>query len=440
MTVYLLYRLSGRSTDPYKTGYRVGKKIVKKNQNHWKKQMAKATETEPLEDVIKKVQAKIFDLGFSNETKDCEIKIETIDQKIKELKQDISALTTNLENQHQEDKRNLLSEISDLEKELARRQEEYRKLQQEQDNKAPIAQPDKQPKTLNRWGTLITAAKNQLSSALANVEMDILYYFYLGLAVLLFIGDFFITYAIFSDVLKVQVGSTITIGFIAVKSAYIFSAIIALVFVTLVDFLINYVEKRYRNSVHVINQLTLYAILGIGFLLLLAYVLVILVPVMKGHESVVIDALLRILFVPLVFAVGLILHKIRTEHRFNFIFTPFKIVLLPLAMIVFGILMVAELILHFVIGLFRSQKPRRADTLQELTLAKNTTELNTKLATHKSELEHLDRNFGNKKDTMITKINVQITSLEQQKEIQGSRLRLLRQGSDEAVATCLTIS
>lgn len=426
------------TTSYYRRGYRIGKRIVKSFYSKWSDQFLNSTS---IEDTLKDIQEQIFRIGLSSETKLYRDKILLFEAEKERVVDDAQERIINLKKEYQEDRTKLESKTEMLKEDLKKEEQELNTIRNQSTFEAKEEENSEQ--NINEGNNivmmcLIKSTHGIFLDSLKNLEADLMRYIYLLFVVVLFAGDYLITYFIFNDILKVQAGSVIVIGDFSVNSAYIFSGIAALVFVVLIDVFIEYIDKKDSTFASYANDIVKYTIAGIGLLLLTAYVLIIIVPAIEGFESRVIDILLRILFVPMIMAVALVIHKIRKGGGFGFLFTPFKIIIIPVVLIIEYFVFVLEWFGRKIMQSSNKSKELE-DSSQEQMKHRIISEITGKLNSCEnhisqlaSDLDSSIQNTENNKNNKISEVNISIDDL-------LSKIQFLRSGSDEAVVSKLKI-
>jgi len=242
-----------------------------------------------------------------------------LNNQVNSVKQELTERKEVIYKECQEKNRKIEESIRELKATLTTKEKGLSQLKTGENEKNEILKENHRIKNQNRhfFSELIQKIRGSLSETTQKLETDTLRYIYIVVIALLLAGDYYISYFIFSDVLRIQFKD----NQIAI---YIFSGIIALVFLVLIDraigFLNSSIFKKHLKKIQTVFSLV------IGLILLIVYFLLVSLSLIKENNIIVaLDALLRLLFVPLVIAVALTIRKVQKEHGFSFIFTPFKV-------------------------------------------------------------------------------------------------------------------
>jgi len=275
--------------------------------------------------------------------------------------------------------------------------------------------------------------KNLFGNIWGKLNSTFEFYGYLILALFLLAGDYFIVFQLFSDLLGVQPG--ITQIFI-----YIGSGIIPIVFVVLIGYLRSYASKKNKKNSSIAKKLALYSIAAISTLLLLVFVLIILTPLLEGKQIIIIDVILRLLFIPLVVAADLLLLEITSRNIgiFAMIIRPFALVTTFTVLVFAYIAYIVNTIYSYIHKFFEvSTNPTRKITLEEINIQKQVVIISKKINSKKQELVVLSESIESNEVHQVTVRDNEISQLENIINKLEDKTRTIRRASDSAVLNCL---
>jgi len=430
IALILLY-LFARSRSAYSRGYKVGKKVAKNYKEVFLAELRKLDSASELEEKLKSIQAQVFRIGFEREVEIYQARIREIDGEISELSE--KAPEVDSVNQ------------GDLDREIATTRERILKLEEEREeieealrdaeSAADAAQKEvrasiPRPSVEARSGVFVEKVRTSLNAAISLLSRSMPLYGYAFLAAALFLGDMYVVYDLFSDLISIQVGLPEGMAFIA-------SGVVALVFVVLVEFAYKAIKQKQKA---VLQQYMTYAAYVTGGLLFLGYMVIIILPALEGLESVMVDVLLRILFLPLIFAVCLLLEKIKEEGGgFNLIFNPLIIIVLFVTLIIGYFVHAIEKSSRKASHVNSLEEGTRKETLEERRLRTLRRTISQRITTAQEDVKRLVA----QRDGLVTKEKVAIKrdygqARRESKSFKQHLLELQR-GSDEAVIAHLQL-
>jgi len=382
------------------------------------------------ENKIKDIQASIFNICFSTEVNEINNKISELNDKIRNLKSE--EFTSDTENINERQK-TIEDEIETLEIKKEELEQELsdarvRANKEHQGSRKISDQLDSSNSQKN-----LSFIKNLFRNMWEKLDSTFELYGYLILAFFLLAGDYYIIFQLFNDFLKVQGG--ITTIFI-----YIASGIIPVVFVVLLGHIRLYATKQNKKNSLIAKKLALYSIAFIGVLLLLDFLLIILVPLLEGKQEVIIDVILRLLFIPLIIGVDLLLLEItnRNISIFAMIIRPFALAATFIALVFAYIAYIVNTIYSYIYKFFEvSTNPTRKITLAEINIQKQITTLSKTINSKRQELTVLSESIESNEVHQVTVRDNEIDHLENVINTLKDRTRTIRRASDNAVLGCL---
>ena len=421
---YALWRHGQKN--PYSIGYRNGKKIVRATQKQWMDALYKAPESKPFDITLKEVCDRVFDIGFAFQRKHHEVETAYIDAQMKRVEEEIRAREASLTAGYKSEIELLQSEALVHQKKIQQIEEEYVKQQREGAQSVQAIQ-EKAVKKQYFASWLAESVRDKLRSAGKYVERDALRYGYACIIVLLVAGDYYITYSIFNDFLKVSTRNSWMI--------FSVSGIAALVFLVLADFLFDYLEEQSAKNAKIFEMTQKYALVILGTILAVAYILIISVSLFTDSSaSRVIDAIMRLLFVPLVVAAAMMIRHIKKEWGFNFVFVPVRFVIFSIGFVIAYAILPFEAAVKGLYAYFAKRK-----------VAPIAYNLSAILKTERERLSGLENVIGTLQQKALqsasrleNEIYKAILPLQKKKDAMIEKFMALRKGCDEAVFTQLS--
>lgn len=298
--------LLGAYEGSYQQGNRLAGRVLKTFSNDWRKEFNAQTRL-PLEERLQNIQRRVFESSCGQVAKEYESQLKRQETKLVEICAEHKQKRSLLTNEINIYRTGLEKEMIFLEQSLKSKTNELMETRRRADSEhmehiRVLQAADHKKDSL--FASYVRSMRATLSGISGRVDKNVTLYGWLLVGTALFLGDYYITFNIFNDLLKIDTLPGFTV--------YIFSGVAALVFVALLELGIDHLENLKKKYAALVAQITWWVIGFLCLLLAVAYLLIIVVPVFHGRESQVIDALLRILFVPLMVGVALIIHRIRS--------------------------------------------------------------------------------------------------------------------------------
>src|SRR3989344_3168490 len=215
--VYFIWRYT--SKDPYSIGYRKGKKIVGIMREQLLSTLNSKASKKSFDERLKEVCERVFGVGFAFERSQHELDVKDIEFQIRRVEEELTTSKKALIGGYDSEIKIAKSEEPILRKRIEELEAEWMDTQKKEAEKLQQLQEQEV-----RGGYFMSELASNLKSLLKvsskKFETEILGYGYAALVALLLAGDFYITYSIFNDILKISVRNSAAI--------YIFSGTIAL--------------------------------------------------------------------------------------------------------------------------------------------------------------------------------------------------------------------
>ncbi|MDP3725680.1 MAG: hypothetical protein Q8R36_00605 [bacterium] len=426
--------LLGAYEGSYQQGNRLAGRVLKTFSNDWKKEFDAETHL-PLEERLQNIQRRVFESSCGQVAREYEGQLKKQETKLAEICAEHKQKRSLLTNEVNICRTGLEKEMMLLEQSLKIKTNELIETRRRADSEhmehiRVLHATDHKKDSL--FAGYVRSMRATLSSISGRVDKNITLYGWLLVGIALFLGDYYITFSIFNDLLKIATLPRFTV--------YIFSGVAALVFVALLELGIDHLENLKKKYAALVAQITWWAIGFLCLLLAVAYLLIIVVPVFQGREAQVIDALLRILFVPLMVGVALIIHRIRSlgGEVSRLIVDPFGalalVILIPCSWVV-SILESIGLSISY--GWRRYARSQRQLGPIELALAREIQMIQGQMQTkHKEQVRKLSLY-----ESSLLRFEKQVSALENKlhKEIKTlqDKILQLKRGSNNAVVTNL---
>ena len=422
--VYFIWRYT--SKDPYSIGYRKGKKIVGIMREQLLSTLNSKASKKSFDERLKEVCERVFGVGFAFERSQHELDVKDIEFQIRRVEEELTTSKKALIGGYDSEIKIAKSEEPILRKRIEELEAEWMDTQKKEAEKLQQLQEQEV-----RGGYFMSELASNLKSLLKvsskKFETEILGYGYAALVALLLAGDFYITYSIFNDILKISVRNSAAI--------YIFSGTIALVFLVLAEFFLEFIESQSSKNAELIELVQKYSISIIGAILLVAYILIISVSLFpENNASHVIDAILRILFLPLITAAALMVRRICKDFGFNFLLVPFEFVIFSIGLILSYIILPFEI---FAISAYSRIKFKRRLTPIENNIQSTLGQTRQKLLELEQGVAGLEQKILSSKAHLESEVIRVTFPLKQKKEEIAMHFKALKRGSDEAVYTQL---
>ena len=417
---YLFWRYLNQ--DPYSIGRRKGKRVVGTMKDQLLSILSSKASKRPLDERLKEVCERVFEVGFAFERAHYELEVRELDSQIKRIEEEVNTREKLLVNRYERGIEIARSEESVFKKRIEETESELAETQKKEAEKLQQLQ-----KQNIRGEYFMAQLANNLRGLLRlsakNFEIEVLRYGYALLVVLLLAGDFYITYSIFNDILKITIRGSVAI--------YVFSGVIALVFLVLAELFLEFLENQSLKNAKLTELVQRYSITIIGAIMIVAYLLIISVSLFpENNASRVIDAILRILFLPLITAAALMVRRIRKEFGFSFLLAPIKFIVFSIGLTLSYLVLPVEMIatsVHTKNKFRRSTTPIEKNILEVLTAERN------KFASLEQDIAVQERKILSSKSRLENEILSMTLPFKQKREKAISHFKALKRGCDEAV-------
>ncbi len=364
----------------HRYGYKIGKSVASRLKNQINNILTDTESKGTTPDRVKSIKDMVFQAGLSICIEDLDKRKDRLNDQVNSAKQELAERKEVISKECQEKNRKIEESIQELKAASTIKEKELSQLKTSENEKNEILKENHRIKNQNKYffSELTQKIRGSLFEATQKLEMDTLHYVYVVVILLLLAGDYYISYFILSDVLRIQFKD----NQIAI---YIFSGIFALVFLVLIDRAIDFLESSSIFKKH-LKKVQMVFSLVIGLILLAVYVLLVSLSLIKENNIIVaLDTLLRLLFVPIVIAVALTIRKVQKKHGFSFIFTPFKVILYLTLLILFNLMFIFGVIFDFISGYFQKEKLMGKSNL--IVIAEENQNIKTEIAQKQSLIE-----------------------------------------------------
>lgn len=419
--------------DDYRRGYVTGKRIVRSFKNDLQRQFSSLEGT--LEERMVNIQGQVFNTGFGNESFEAAEHVHMLDGRYTFIETKIGSVSKVVEEEFAHRRSELEKEIQRLESDLTEERVLLKNAQThaiDQHTATTTATSRSMVRGQSMLSDLIPKFQELLRDAGKHLESDLLAYGYTLIAILLLVGDGYIAYGLLNDFFSVS-GNPVL--------GYVGGALIALVVFVFFEFLLHHIDEEGGRNARKAEAMMRYALMVAGGMVLIAIVLMIIAPAMENKATEVFDAMFRVLLLPLAFLVALIVRKIRAdEGNFSFILTPFKVVILPILLLVVSALIVLDAVVAYIKNIIVSWfKKVRPTSTGEAVIIKSATEIEKKIAASKEELRNAGTLAERKKTSLRLELQSERTRVEQERKNITHKMQLLRNGCHQAVVNFLHI-
>lgn len=413
----LIYLLRWLGKNYIMRGYKLGKKITKASEYQLRSIIDNISDLDTFDENIKNISNKVFSAGFSPEIQNADEETENINSLIEKSKSEKEDRIIEIKHNYKDEREGLEKDLKEQEvlvenkrKELSQIQEKYmEKLDEMKKNHKEGEYTSEK---------IIDTLKKKFENISKNWSTNILRFGYFVLFLLFLLGDYLVTYKIFSDILSAQTGDNELL-------IYVGPGIIVLVFLMFLSFTLNSMTHR-----KLIRQFKKNMNITVGALLVIAYVLIVMVAVLPKSVSLI-DAILRILLVPLVVVAGLMLEYMRENFgSFSFLLIIPKILIFSIGIILTYILLPIESIIRTI----KNKNKFRKKVLPMEEAKRDSLQMErTRLSKIRSKLSQIDDNLRRKVLETENKYEAKEKQYLLRKREIKEKIERLRQGSTEAV-------
>ncbi|MSU74610.1 hypothetical protein EXS57_02415 [Candidatus Kaiserbacteria bacterium] len=425
MLVHLYLRSLAR--DDYRRGYATGKRIVRTFKEDLQRQFGSFQGN--LEERLINIQGQVFNAGFGKEVGGATDHIKGLDARYVSIETEIGSVSKVVEEQFAQRRSGLEKEIQNLEGDL----EKERSLLKDARTHAiseHSATATEASRSMVRGQSMLSDLtpkfQELLREAGRRLEKDLLAYGYALIAASLALGDAYIAFRLLNDFFSVSDNPML---------GYVGGALIALVAFVFFEFLLHQIDEESARNQRRADSMMRYALGAAGVMVLIAVTLMIIAPAMENKATKVFDAMFRVLLLPLAFLLALIVRKIRKdEGDFSFLLTPFKVVILPILLLLVRLLIVLEAIISYIKSILVSWfKAGRPTSTGEQTHIKNTAELEGRIVISKAELRDTGALSERKKESMRQELQSERSRIDDERKKIAHKIQVLRNGCNQAV-------
>lgn len=322
-------------------GHKIGKQVVNRFRSEFEKKLISPHSQKSMQERVEGIKDMVIQFGLSEYIKDHNQAVSSLEKQVETLKNELELKKTDINRSCNIKDQKLEKEAHELESKLKNKEEELFQLKREEDSKNELLDKNNKAKDSRVcfFSKLIETTRNSLGKVAQDLETHTLRYIYAIVILLMLAGDYYITFFIFNDVLKIQFKDNKV-------AIYIFSGIIALVFLVLIERAMDLLEKS-PNFKRYFKKLQTISMLVVGLILFSIYLLMVSLSWLNDIPEVL-DSLLRLLFVPLIIAVAISIRKVQKDYGFSFLFTPFKLVLNVILIAIFNIALIFEVSLDYI--------------------------------------------------------------------------------------------
>lgn len=415
----------------YRQGSQTGKKIVNRLKRKIASILAATDFQKDTLERINEIKDIVFQTGFSGYIEGFNKTVSRLGEQINSLKKELEDRKEAMSKDNQEKDKKLEEKIHELETILTVKEKELLQLKREENEKNEVLEQRNKVKNQNRYffSELSQKVQKSLSEVIKKLEADTLNYLNVIIIIFLLLGDYYISYFIFSDILKIQFRN----NQIAI---YIFSGIIALVFLVLTDRVMDLLEKSTAFKKY-LKKIQTISVIVVALILLIIYLLMVSLSWLNDNNIPgILDSLLRLLFVPLIIAVAITIRKIQKEGGFSFIFSPVKVVLYLISIMVFNVLLVLEVILDFI---HRYLQKENFESKTKFTIAEEVENIKVEIANNSNSRKILKQQLGLEIDKLTEQYQRSINKSAKKLDLLNSEMAKIREGCERGVVTSLPL-
>lgn len=417
------------NTRHYRYGYKTGKKVVNSFRHVINGKLTSSHSQKSMQERVDMVKDMVFQMGLSEYIKDYNQNVGRLQEQIGSFKEELESKKQIATREYEGKDKKLEEEIREIEANLGLKEKELFQLKREEDEKNEVLEQNNKIKNQRKYffSDIIQKTKESLSKATGRLETDALRYVYVIVIGLLLAGDFYITYFIFNDVLKIQFKD----NRIAI---YIFSGIIALVFLVLIDRVIDFLEKSpyFRRY---LRKFQTGAMLVVGLILMTVYVLMVSLSWLSNVPEVL-DSLLRLLFVPLIIAVAITIRKVQKEYGFSFLFTPIKVIFSIFLITLFNVFLLFEVGLDYIRKYLQKEK---FESKTKVTSAEEIENIRAEMARKSGLRANLEQRLEADINKLSEHYQELIKKLEEKLERINREMVKIRKGCESGVIAALKL-
>jgi len=166
----------------------------------------------------------------------------------------------------------------------------------------------------------------------------------------------------------------------------------------------------------------------IAVILLSTYLLIISVSLFPEHNAArIIDAILRLLFLPLIIAAALMIRRIRKEFGFDFLLSPFKLIIFSAGLVLVSIPLPFQILARKIYIARGHNALHKKETLESLRQERK------KIIDAEKGASTIEQKLSLEKSRLARERQHIISSLKKQKKELRVWFESLRRGSDDAV-------
>ena len=184
-----------------------------------------------------------------------------------------------------------------------------------------------------------------------------------------------------------------------------------------------------------LKKIQIFSMLVVGLILLTIYLLMVSLSWLNDIPEVL-DSLLRLLFVPLIVAVAISIRKIQKEDGFSFLFTPIKVVLYLILILLFNALLLLEVILSYIRQHFQKEK---FESRTKLTLVEEVGNMRGEIATKNALRLGLKQQLEAEVNKSAEHYQILVTKLENKLESLHLKMGKVLRGCENGVVSALRL-
>ncbi|MBI4035730.1 hypothetical protein HY383_02185 [Candidatus Daviesbacteria bacterium] len=403
-------------------GKQTGKKVAIKFNDPIIKILTSPHSQKNMEERVKMVKDMVFNVGLSVYREDYDQRVSRLEQQTNSLKEEAKLKKEAAVKECEDKDKKLVEEIQAIEHTLKAKEEELFQLKREEDDKNERLEQDSKNKSQKVYffSGKIEKTIEFLNKATQRLEGDLLRYVYLVLIGLLLAGDYVISLYIFREFLKIIFKNNEWI-------IYVSSGMLAIIYLIYLEQLLDLFEKssEYRK-----NKPKVYLMILVGLILLILY------AVLISMSTDLLDFLFRLMFIPLIVGVTLTIRKVQKTGGFAFVFSPIKVVLSLVLILLFNALFLFEVILNNIRKYFQREK---FESKGKLTLAEEVDNIRGEVIKKNDLRLGLKQQLEVEINMISENYRILVTKLEEKLENLNTEMAKVRKGCENGVVSALQL-
>lgn len=413
----------------YRYGYKIGKTIVKRFRPEIDKKLLSPHSKKNMQERVEIVKEMVFQLGLSEYVKDYNQTVKHLQEQLASLKKAFGVQKEKILKKFDEKDKQLTEEVKKLEITLKTKEEELSQLKRDEDNRNEVLEQSDKTKIQSQYffSTLILKVRESLDKTTQTLETDLLRYSYAGIVAILLYGDYSISYSIVNDLFKIEYRNQFQI--------VIFSIIFMVVFLVFAGLALEALDRYSTKYKVLVNRIRTISVIALTLILTTVYMFMITLSALEAKVELL-DVLLRILFVPMVLAVALTIRKIQKNYGFSFLFTPIKVVLYLLLIVIFNLLLLFEVTIFYIRRYIQKEK---YESKTKLTVAEEVENIKREIL----QKNGLHFSFKEQLELEINKLTEQyqkdVSKLEKKLNSLNSEMAKIRKGCENGIISTLSL-